>query len=259
MVEFSARDRLKLLGGGGASLMLAGCGGGSAPTVTPPVAIVPPTPPVTPPTSSSPLAEGFLRDHFRNNFEMGAAINANQIRANDTSIAIAQAQLNTITPEYELKLDNLSPTGGPLNFSEADRVVDWAIENNMSVRGHALVWHESTPDYFLEGTAAQIRTRLETYINDVVTHFSDRIKIWDVVNESLSVDIFNGDQGIGPDRRSNWFEAVGNADYIDWAFQAALAVNLTSAPQRRRPYLQSKPHFCARFLMGLSKDQILNR
>ena len=231
MVDFSARDRLKLLGGGAASLILAGCGGGSPLPVPPPIGTVPPPPPVTPPappTSSSPLAEGFLRDHFRNNFEMGAAINSNQIRENNPSIPIAQAQFNSITPEYELKLDNLSPTGGPLNFSEADRVVDWAIENNMSVRGHALVWHESTPEYFLEGPPAQIRRRLESYITEVMTHFSDRIKIWDVVNEALSEDIFNGDQSVGPDRRSNWYEAVGNADYIDWAFQAARAADPTA-------------------------------
>ena len=115
-----------------------------------------------------------------------------------------------------------------LNFDAADRVVDWALANNMTVRGHALLWHESTPAYFLQGTRAEIRARLETYITEVMTHFRGRIQIWDVVNESVSVDIFNGDQGIGPDRRTEWFEAVGNADYIDWAFHAARAADPTA-------------------------------
>ena len=49
--------------------------------------------------------------------------------------------------------------------------------------------------------------------------------IWDVVNEVISVDLYNGNNGVGPDRRSAWFDAVGNADYIDWAFLAARAAD----------------------------------
>jgi len=41
----------------------------------------------------------------------------------------------------------------------------------------------------------------------------------------VSVDLFNGEDGIGPDRRSNWYEAVGSADYVDWAFLAARAAD----------------------------------
>jgi len=98
----------------------------------------------------------------------------------------------------------------------------------MEVRGHALLWHEATPDYFYQGSRDEIRARLEAYITTVVDHFKDRIKIWDVVNEVTSVDLYNGDAGIGPDRDTPWFEAVGNADYIDWAFQAARAADPTA-------------------------------
>ncbi len=111
------------------------------------------------------------------------------------------------------------------NFDGADRVIDWALENNMSVRGHALLWHEATPDYFLQGSRDDIRARLETYINTVVTHFKDRIKVWDVANEVTSTDIYNGNNGVGPDRRTAWFDAVGNGDYLDWAFLAARAAD----------------------------------
>jgi len=66
---------------------------------------------------------------------------------------------------------------------------------------------------------------LENYVTTVVDHFKDRIKVWDVVNEVTSVDIYNGDNGIGPDRDTAWLRAVGNADYIDWAFRAARAAD----------------------------------
>jgi len=146
-----------------------------------------------------------LRDSFRNNFSVGTAVTANQINANDLSATLAQSQFNVITPEYELKADQIAPTEGVYNFGPADRVV----------------WHEATPAYFYEGTNAQIRARLENYITTVMEHFAGRITVWDVVNEATSVDIFNGNDGVGPDRNTEWFQAVGSADYIDWAFNAA--------------------------------------
>jgi len=237
MVEFTARDRLKLLAGASA-YFLSACGGGggnSSPTSgsvlgLSPTSMADPAPmpapaPTPPPSADGTLIDGFLRDTFQNNFKIGTALTDNQVRDNDLSADIAQAQFNTITPEYELKADQIAPVEGVFNFTEADRIVDWGLANNMEIRGHALVWHEATPDYFYQGSRDEIRARLENYVTTVVDHFKGRIQIWDVVNEATSVDIFSGDNGIGPDRRTPWFDAVGNADYIDWAFQAARAAD----------------------------------
>jgi len=223
MVDITARQRLKLLAGA-ASLMGSACGGSSSSSAPRPVVTTPPTPPPTAPTGFT-MSDGLLRDSFRNNFSVGTAVTANQINANDRSVTLAQSQFNVVTPEYELKADQIAPTEGVYNFGPADRVVDWALSNNMSVRGHALLWHEATPAYFYEGTNAQIRTRLENYISTVMEHFAGRISVWDVVNEVTSVDIFRGNDGVGPDRNTEWFQAVGSADYIDWAFNAARAAD----------------------------------
>lgn len=238
MLKFTARDRLKLLGGGGVSMLLAGCGGSggggtqaSTPVTVSPPAPVPappapvPTPTTPPPTGATGLTEGLLRDSFQTDFKVGSALTSFQLEDGNLSSGLAQAQFNSLTPQFQLKPDVLAPTEGVFEFEEADRLVDWAIANGMDVRGHALVWHEATPAYFLQGTRAEIKTRLETYIQTVVAHFRGRITVWDVVNEVVSVDLFSGDDGIGPDRRTEWFEAVGNADYIEWAFLAARAAD----------------------------------
>ena len=235
MLEFTARDRLKLLGGASA-LLLSACGGGSSsgatntmaviPPPTPTPAPPPPTPtPAPPPPTGGVLIDGALRDTFTNNFKIGAALSSFQVDRSEISAELAQSQFNSLTPEFQLKMDVIAPTEGVLDFTGADEIVDWALSNGMEVRGHALVWHEATPTYFLEGTRDEIRTRLENYVTAVVTHFRGRITAWDVVNETTSVDIFNGENGIGPDRRTEWFDAVGNADYIDWAFLAARAAD----------------------------------
>lgn len=230
MLQITARDRLKLLGGA-AALLMAGCGGGGGASVEPtPVVVAPPAP--TPPPAPMPtseagtLTEGLFRDTFRSDFKIGAAISSYQIDNADFNGTLAAAQFNSITPSFQLKADEIAPTEGVYNFEQADILVDWAIANGMDVRGHSLVWHESTPDYFYEGTPEEIRARLEDYVTTVVEHFKGRIEVWDVVNEVVSTDIFRGDgMGVGPDRRSRWYEAVGSADYIDWAFHAARAAD----------------------------------
>lgn len=229
MLKFTARHRAKVLGGVAAGLLLSACGGSSTIEPTTPVIIAPPSqPPVaSPPTSEGQqLTEGLFRNTFRSDFKIGAAISSYQINNSDLNGILAADQFNSITPSFQLKADEIAPTEGVFNFEQADILVDWAIANGMDVRGHSLVWHESTPDYFYEGSPEEIRTRLENYITTVVEHFKGRITTWDVVNEVVSADVFTGNgTGVGPDRRSRWYEAVGSADYIDWAFHAARAAD----------------------------------
>jgi len=231
MVEFTARDRLKLLAGAGTALLSACGGGGSTPPTPadmidspPPPAPMPETPPPPPVTTSQ--APTILSDTFRDNFTMGVALSSPQSDDfNSQSRRIALEHFNGVTPEFELQPSFVAPEEGVFDFDRADRLVDFALQNNMTVRGHSLLWHEQTPDYFLVGSRDDIRQRLETYIGTVMEHFSGRIHIWDVVNEAVSTDLFRGDDGVGPDRNTIWYEAVGNADYIDWAFRAARAAD----------------------------------
>jgi len=89
------------------------------------------------------------------------------------------------------------------------------------LRGHALLWHQTSPSWFFDGgNAATIRNRLETYITDVVTHFAGKVYAWDVVNEVVA-----DDAGVGLGyRNSPWLQALG-PDYIEWAFRAARAAD----------------------------------
>ena len=228
MLKFTARNCLKLIGGSAAMLMAA-CGGSSSVDPTPVVVAPPPPPPApTPPPTSEAgvLTDGLFKNTFQNDFKIGAAISSYQINNDDINGVLALSQYNSITPSFQLKANEIAPTEGVYDFEQADILVDWAIANGMEVRGHALVWHEATPDYFYEGTPEEVRARLEDYVTTVVEHFKGRIQVWDVVNEVVSVDIFRGDAGIGPDRRSGWYDAAGgNADYIDWAFHAARAAD----------------------------------
>ena len=81
-----------------------------------------------------------------------------------------------------------SATAGSYNWATADELITWASANGIAVRGHTLCWHSQTPDWLTTGTAAEVRTKLETYVRDVVTHFKGKVYCWDVVNECTSDD-----------------------------------------------------------------------
>ena len=220
MLLFTARDRLKILAGGAAALA-TGCGGGGGGTqrgVTPPLVVTPPSPP---PTGFVPTA-GQFKNTFASNFEVGAAIQDFQILDADQDAQILKDQFNSISAEYQMKPDIIAPTEGSFDWTVPDAMVQFAEDNGMVVRGHALLWHLSTPDYFLEGSPAEVRAKLENYVTEVVSRYRGRIFAWDVVNEVITDD----DSASDPYRRSGWWDASGgNADYIDWAFNAARAAD----------------------------------
>ena len=219
---FTARDRLKLLAGG-AAYALTGCGGGGSttPSTSPPapVIVTPPTPPA--PVTFEPTV-GQFRDTFSGQFEIGAAIQRGQTDDAEADAQILKDQFNSITAEFEMKPETIAPTEGVFDWSAPDALLDFAEANGMAVRGHALLWHLATPDYFFEGSPSDVRARLENYITEVVSRYRGRIFAWDVVNEVIT----DNNSAADPYRRSNWWEASGgNADYIDWAFNAARAAD----------------------------------
>ena len=67
-------------------------------------------------------------------------------------------------------------------------MVDWAISHNMKIKGHVLVWHVTSPPFLEEMTPTEVRHAVKRHIFTTMGYFKDRIKMWDVVNESLASD-----------------------------------------------------------------------
>ena len=215
-MDISARHRLKLLAGG-AFLALGACARGDETAPKPAVVVSPPT--ISPPTAT----DGVLRGQYETNFLIGAAIGLAQISSEVEDSNILTKQFSSITAENIMKPQSLSPAEGIYNFTDADALIAFAEANGIAVRGHTLLWHRQTPDYFFQGSTSEVKARLQKYITDVVTHFKGKIYAWDVVNEAVTD---NGSDMASPYRDSRWYKAAGNSkDYIDWAFEAARAAD----------------------------------
>lgn len=160
-----------------------------------------------------------LKEVFEDHFHVGAALNYPQATGEDErSVSLVKEHFNSISPENLLKWGPVHPQPDEYNFGPADSYVEFGEQNDMFIVGHALVWHQQTPDWVFEdenGNAAsreQLLQRMEEHISTVAGRYKGRIDGWDVVNEALEED--------GSLRQSKWLEIIGE-DFLQKAFEFA--------------------------------------
>lgn len=166
-------------------------------------------------------------------FTVGAAVSADKLDNAAYRYRVKEA-FGSITAENAMKPDALlnktasqnATDGKPvlnLQYSGMTKVLDFAKENNLKVRGHALVYGAQTPDWFFKVgyqddgalVSDEVMTeRLDSYIKQVVqfveTNYPGVVTSWDVVNEALNND--------GSYVQNNWTETIGNS-YVAEAFR----------------------------------------
>ncbi|MFI2373499.1 endo-1,4-beta-xylanase [Streptomyces sp. NPDC018964] len=131
--------------------------------------------------------------------------------------SIASREFNSVTAENEMKIDATEPQPGQFNFSAADRVYNWAVQNGKEVRGHTLAWHSQQPGWMQNLSGSSLRQAMINHINGVMNHYKGKIAQWDVVNEAFA----DGSSGA---RRDSNLQRTGN-DWIEVAFRTARAAD----------------------------------
>jgi len=135
---------------------------------------------------------------------------------------------------YEQTGDDTNPQ---VNIDQARAQLDFCSENNIKVRGHVLVWHSQTPDWFFkEGfsddgvlvTPEVMNKRLENYIknimNTLAAEYPDvNFYAWDVVNEAFSEQGNMRAPGSNNEKngQSMWVKVYGDDSFINKAFEYA--------------------------------------
>ena len=173
-----------------------------------------------------------LSDYYKDHFLIGTIYHGKKL-GNDKhnyslkkEFQITEREFNVITAENCMKPMSIIEEKGKYNFEESDEFIDYAIQKNLTIVGHTLVWKNSAPDwFFLDDNGNKVSRdllikRLEEYIHKVVSRYKGKIKYWDVVNEA--VDVFKNDLGDKYAKLKNtpWHDIIGD-DYIEIAFRAA--------------------------------------
>ena len=211
-----------------------------------------------------------LKDQFAEDFggKAGVAIPYGAL-ADDARMALVTKHYNSVTAENEMKPDaflghspNIDEDGFPvLNFATADIMLDYILEHNAAnpqepilVRGHVLVWHSQTPEWFFHEnydasapyvSAEVMNARLENYISKVLNHFHGEdskykglIYAWDVVNEAVN----DSDGGLRTE--SSWYNVYGSNEFILNAFKFANQYAPSDVKLFYNDYNETTPQKC---------------
>ena len=160
-----------------------------------------------------------LKDYYADYFPIGVAVYPQAVQDSATAQLI-KTHFNSMTPENVMKLGPIHPEEDKFNWEPADLIADFARENDLKLRGHALVWHRQAGDWIFKGedggdvSKEVLLERMKNHITEVVTRYKDVIYAWDVVNEAIS------DEEGEFLRPSKWYEIAGE-EYILKAFQYA--------------------------------------
>ncbi|MET8044070.1 endo-1,4-beta-xylanase [Micromonospora sp. NPDC005215] len=146
----------------------------------------------------------------------GAAVATNKLSDN-TYVTVLNREFNSVVAENEMKWDATESQQGRFSYTGGDRLVSHAQANGMSVRGHALLWHQQQPGWAQNMSGSALRSAAINHVTQVATHFRGKIYAWDVVNEAFA-------DGGGGGRRDSNLQRTGN-DWIEAAFRAARAAD----------------------------------
>ncbi len=154
----------------------------------------------------------------------------------------------------EAELNGETITVPILDFKNPEKILNKILkwneanpEREIEVRGHVLLWHSQTPEWFFHEdydkskpyvTKEEMDKRQEWYIREVLTHFTgedsqfkDLFYGWDVVNEAISdatgtyrTDTENPEEDLQEDRHgsnSSWWHVYQSEEFIVNAFKYA--------------------------------------
>ena len=175
-----------------------------------------------------------LYEAFEDDFLFGNIMSPQDVD-NEEFVNMYKHHYNVVTAENHMKPEAISPSKDVYNYTNADKLVDWAIANNIEVHGHTLIWHSQTADWLNKGensqplTRAEAKANLNDYIENVAGHYQGKLLSWDVVNEAFADGgSFNGNWKDNLRLNSPWYLAYANgadagagesgADYIYDAF-----------------------------------------
>ena len=85
--------------------------------------------------------------------------------------------------------NSFEPQQGQKNFAHVDRLVAWLNQNNITVKGHPLVYfHEAgTPDWLKKLSFAAIKEIIKQHAFEITAHYQAKIAYYDIINEANNI------------------------------------------------------------------------
>jgi len=189
-------------------------------------------------------------------FRMGVGLNGSD-KSTSTVLSKKMRQLiayqfNSVTYSNLMKAEHIldksasqanANKGNDMPVLKFDTIIDgleFCKENNIKMRGHTLVWHVQTPEWFFRTNfsdsgsyvnAQKMEKRMESYIKQMLEfvqyYYPGVVDVWDVVNEAVEIEGGSYDSSTGWNTRTKyngsanpWYATMG-PDYVFKAFRFA--------------------------------------
>ena len=151
----------------------------------------------------------------------GAAVRVDYVKDNFAYRRAILDHCQIVVGEGGLKWIDLRPAPGQFVFDQPDRLMAFAEENGLRMRGHTLAWYGAMPEWTEAiATEKDAEDILVRHIETVVGRYKGRIPSWDVVNEAIADDPTDD----APIRESIWQKRLGKR-YIELALRTTAAVD----------------------------------
>lgn len=100
-------------------------------------------------------------------------------RSGAKNAAIIEKNFGQVSPENSMKWQSLNNQKGSYNWGQADYLVNWATERNISIRGHTLVWHSQLAGWVNNiKDKAQLTAAIQEHTKTVMGRWKGKIRGW---------------------------------------------------------------------------------
>nr|CAB3496760.1 unnamed protein product [Digitaria exilis] len=145
-------------------------------------------------SSGKPLANAAVSlEAVRTSFPLGAAM-SQHILTNSAYQTWFASRFAVATFENEMKWYSTEPSPGHEDYTVPDAMMAFAKSNGIAVRGHNVFWDQPSqqPSWVSSLPYPQLLAATSRRIRSVVSRYAGQVIGWDVVNENLHFDFYEG-------------------------------------------------------------------
>ena len=132
-------------------------------------------------------------------FAFGTAVDCQRISdcfesgQDDKYCSFAKNNYNMLVCGYRMKIKYVEMKEGEYNYKEGDNTIAWAEKNDMTVRGHSLLWAKApnNPSWLQKLYGEEFIKAIYDRVDNAVSRYDGKVPHWDVINEMIDQGSIN--------------------------------------------------------------------
>src|SRR4030042_1653649 len=164
------------------------------------------------------MAQG-LKDKLQDFFPVGVGIHSSDISP------FLLDHFNRITCQDDMKMKYIHPELERYDFTEADKIAEFASKHSLPMCGHTLLDTLGVPSWIRGRSEAELKDIIKEHITTVMARYDSVVDHWEVANEFVSDLVPEFYRRI--EEGNLWREVISDSyEIVKWAFKCAMECRL---------------------------------